>query len=132
VDHCVERGSFRWPEVGAVGIGHWDYTCLIDLIIREPYNLLITQDRPGGPRKKTHRFYPEIMVREKLKSWTSTALLSFKEELRDFLRATGGAGDVALADGFAGLRALEVAAAVRESTLRNGVVQLPALGRMTG
>jgi predicted dehydrogenase len=96
------------------------------------YNLLITQDRPGGPRKKTHRFYPEIMVREKLKSWTSTALLSFKEELRDFLRATGGAGDVALADGFAGLRALEVAAAVRESTLRNGVVQLPALGRMTG
>ena len=96
------------------------------------YNLLITQDRPGGPRKKTHRYYPEIMIREKVKSWKSTALLSFKEELRDFLSTTNGVVDVPLADGYAGLRALEVAAAVRQCTLKKEVVQLPPLGRMRG
>jgi predicted dehydrogenase len=96
------------------------------------YNLLITQNHPGGPRKKTSRYYPEIIVREKLKSWTSTALSSFKEELRDFLAATKGNVNVPLADGFAGLRALEIAAAVRESTRTREAVHLSPLGRMRG
>jgi len=94
------------------------------------YNLLITQDRPGGPRKKTSRRYPEIMVREKLKSWTSTAYLSFKEELHDFLNSMNGILDVPLADGYAGLRAMEIAEAVRESTVKREAVHLPPLGRM--
>jgi predicted dehydrogenase len=93
-------------------------------------NLLITQEKSGGPRTKLRRFYPEIMVREKLKSWKSTLLLSFKEELRDFLAMAAGAKDLPLADGFDGLRAIEVAAAVRDSTVRNEVIHLPALGRM--
>lgn len=96
------------------------------------YNLLITQDRPGATRSKTARYYPEVIVREKLKSWKSTALLSFKDELRDFLKAANGSGNVPLADGYDGLRALELAAAVRRSTLTGQVVELPALGRMRG
>ena len=96
------------------------------------YNLLITQERPGAPRKKTTRYYPEIMVREKIKSWKSTALLSFKDELRDFLKAANGSGSLPLADGYDGLRALEVAAAVRQSTLTGQVVELAPLGRMRG
>lgn len=95
-------------------------------------NLLITQESPEAPRKKTRRFYPEIMVREKLKSWTSTTLLSFKEELSDFVAMIGGRHDVPLADGYAGLRSLEVAAAVRQSTASNQAVELPVLGRMKG
>lgn len=95
-------------------------------------NLLITQEKPDGPRTKTRRFYPEIMVREKLKTWQSTLLLSFKEELRDFLAIAEGKFDVPLADGYAGLRSLEVAAAVRQSTLTNAPVLLPRLGRMRG
>lgn len=95
-------------------------------------NLLITGERPDGPRKKTRRFYPEIMLREKLKTWQSTLLLSFKEELRDFLAMTGGKFDVPLADGYAGLRSLEIAAAVRQSALKNEPVHLPVLGRMRG
>lgn len=95
-------------------------------------NLLITQESPDAPRRKTRRFYPEIMVREKLKSWTSTTLLSFQEELRDFLAMIGGRYDVPLADGYDGLRALEVAAAVRECTGTNRPVELPPLGRMRG
>lgn len=78
-------------------------------------NLLVTQDKPGGPRKKVRKLYPEIMLREKLKSWTSTALLSFQDELADFLRMVAGE-KTALADGVAGFRAVEMANAVYESS----------------
>jgi predicted dehydrogenase len=93
-------------------------------------NLLITQDKPGGQTRKRHLLYPEIMLREKLKSWHSTALLSFKGELADFLSMTSGKLDVPLADGYAGLRSVEIAAAVRESTETRQVITLPALYRM--
>ncbi len=93
-------------------------------------NLLITQDRPGSPRKQRRFFYPEIMLREKLRSWQSTALLTFEEELRDFLARIAGKVDGTLADGYAGLRAVEVAAAVRRSSATGEVVRLPVLGKM--
>jgi predicted dehydrogenase len=95
-------------------------------------NLLITREAAGVRQKKVRLLYPEVMVREKLKSWQSTLLLSFREELRDFLAMIGGSHDVPLADGYAGLRTLEIAAAVRHSTHANEVVHLPALGRMRG
>ena len=91
--------------------------------------LLITKTGDGG-FKRTRRFYPEIMVRERLRTWKSTALISFREELADLLKMVAGDLDVPLADGYAGLRSLEIAAAVRESTARSTVVKLPALGRM--
>ena len=90
-------------------------------------NLLITQDKPGAPRKKIRRFYPEIMIREKLKSWKTTALLSFKEELRDFIARISGTRGLPLANGNDGVRALELAAAVRQSTQSKEVVHLPPL-----
>ena len=93
-------------------------------------NLLITMDKPGGKRTKKLHFYPEIMLREKLKSWLSTALLSFEGELEDFLSMCGGDSSVKLADGYAGLRAVEVSEAVRRSSETSQVVQLPELGRM--
>jgi predicted dehydrogenase len=96
------------------------------------YNMLITQDRPGAALSRTVRRYPEIMVREKLKSWKSTVLLSFKDELRDFLAAATSSARVRLADGHDGLRAIEVAAAVRQSTQTGQAVELAPLGRMQG
>jgi predicted dehydrogenase len=93
-------------------------------------NLLITQESPGAPRRKTRRFYPEIMVREKLKSWESTVLISFGDELRDFVAMVGGKTRVPLADGHDGLRALQLSAAVRRSTETHEAVHLPRLGRM--
>ncbi len=93
-------------------------------------NLLITQERPGAPRQTTRLRYPWVQLREKLWSWQTTALLSFREELQDFIALTQGKSNVRIADGYAGLRAAEVAAAVRESTQRGHVVRLPALGRM--
>lgn len=93
-------------------------------------NLLITQDKPGGRRTRQVRRYPEIAIREKLFSWKTTALISFKEELRDFIKLTEGKRDVVIADGYAGLRAVEVAAAVKTSTASRQSVHLEPLGRM--
>jgi predicted dehydrogenase len=94
-------------------------------------NLLITQARPGAARRKKRLLYPEIMLREKLGTWTTTALRSFREELSDFLAMVDGDSDVRGADGYAGLRSVEVAAAVRESTRTREAVHLAPLGRMS-
>ena len=88
------------------------------------HNLLITQDRPEGPRKKVRRFYPEIMVREKLFSWKSTALKAFEKELKEFIKMCNGEKEVQMADGIAGLRAIEVADAVKESTRTGEAINL--------
>jgi predicted dehydrogenase len=87
------------------------------------FNLLITQEKPGGPRKRQMKFYPEIIVREKLRGWTTTAYASFQEELADFLRMTKGER-VPLADGWSGFRAVEIAHAVYQSTATGAPVTL--------
>lgn len=92
--------------------------------------LLVTQERPGAPRHTSRRRFPWIMVREKLFTWQTTALLSFRDELRDLLAMIGGMSGVALADGHDGLRAVEVAEAVRTSSRTGAPVRLPPLGRM--
>ncbi len=93
-------------------------------------NTLVTMDRPGGARTRRNRYYPEIAVREKLFTWKTTALASFREELNDFLAYVEGKRDVTMADGYAGLRAAEVAEAVRDSSASGTPVTLPVLGRM--
>ncbi len=93
-------------------------------------SLLITKERTDGPAKKVRKFYPEIMIREKLKTWQSTCLISFKEELKDFQQMVKGNYKVALADGHAGLRALEAAQAVRRSTETGQAITLKNIGNM--
>lgn len=90
-------------------------------------NILIEKDSPTGPAKRTVKRYPEVMLREKLKSWTSTALITFEEEVRDFMAMVGGDANTPLADGLGGLRSLEVAAAVRESAKTGRTIDLPPL-----
>jgi predicted dehydrogenase len=78
------------------------------------FNLLVTQDRPGGPRRRHRKFYPEIMLREKLKGWQSTVVLTFMEEFADFVRAASGQdGDLVIGTGTDGWRAAAIAEAVR-------------------
>ncbi|MFN0114871.1 MAG: Gfo/Idh/MocA family protein [Paracoccaceae bacterium] len=93
-------------------------------------NLEILMDSPGGAARRKTRFYPEIMLREKLKSWKTTAVASFAGELADFVALCEGKDSPRIADGHAGLRAIEVAAAVAESTRTGQAVTLPDLGRM--
>jgi predicted dehydrogenase len=91
-------------------------------------NLLITQERPGAPRRVERHYYPGIMLREKLRSWQTTALRSFAEELKDFEALTRGERGTRIADGVAGLRAAEVADAVRQSTTCGEAVHLGPAG----
>ncbi len=88
------------------------------------FSLLMTSDRPGGSWKRTVKFYPEIILREKLKSWTSTALISFREELEDFLRRIRGKANLPLADGFGGVRAPEIAHAAYQRSEQGQSVHL--------
>lgn len=88
------------------------------------FNLLITQDEPGGKRKRSFKLYPEVILREKLRGWETTTKITFDEELDDFLRMIGGES-VRLADARAGVLAIEVAQAVYRSTQERRTVSLP-------
>ena len=87
------------------------------------FNLLITQDAPGGKRTRTRKFYPEIILREKLRGWETTTQGTFVEELRDFLVMVDG-GTSILADGEAGVLASEVAHAVYRSSQGHETVRV--------
>ncbi len=93
-------------------------------------NLLIAKTSTDGPTRKTRRFYPEVMLREKLKSWQETCYMSFQDELRDFQARIAGNRALPLADGHAGLRAIELAQAVRDSSASGQPVTLKAIGDM--
>jgi len=93
-------------------------------------NLLITHQTPGGPRTVKRRRHIDVQLREKLRSWTTTTRLTFDGELSDFLARIEGKPSGALADGYAGLRALQVAEAVRQSSATREAVHLAPLGSM--
>ncbi|MBI3698213.1 MAG: Gfo/Idh/MocA family oxidoreductase, partial [Acidobacteria bacterium] len=82
------------------------------------FAMAIYLDKPGGRRRREFHFYPEIILREKFRGWQTTTALAFQEEFQDFVKLAQGApaGALRLADGLAGLRAVEIANAVYEST----------------
>lgn len=88
-------------------------------------NLLMTHERPGLPRKRQMKLYPEVMVKEKVKGWTDTTLGTFQGELADFLRMARGESALELANGWDGLRSVQMAHAVYESTRTRRPVDLP-------
>jgi predicted dehydrogenase len=89
---------------------------------------IIRLDRPGGARRVERRFYPEAIVREKLKGWQSTVIQTFLEEFSDFAAAARGeAGSGRLARGEDGLRAVQVAQAVCASGREGRARTLPGL-----
>ncbi|MFQ5698653.1 MAG: Gfo/Idh/MocA family protein [Myxococcota bacterium] len=87
------------------------------------HNLLVTQERPGGPRRRQRRFYPQLIVREKLQGWQSTTVETFRREFEDLAARLEGR-EVPLADGWAGFRAVEIAHAVRESSASGRPIRL--------
>jgi predicted dehydrogenase len=80
-------------------------------------------DRPGGVARCETKRYPWIAVREKLRGWQSTVRLTFEQELRDFLGLLEGKPGC-IADGVAGLRAVEIAHAVYASSKSRLAVKL--------
>ena len=92
--------------------------------------MLITMEKPGGKVTKVTNRFPGIQIREKLKSWKTTALDSFAAELAEFVALTEGREGLRIADGHAALRAVEIAAAVPESSRTGQPVTLANLGPM--
>lgn len=93
-------------------------------------NVLLTMEKPGGPTTVTRNRYRSIQIREKLRSWKTTALASFQAELAEFIALTEGKTGLHIADGHAALRAVEIAAAVPESSRSGQPVRLENLGDM--
>ena len=88
-------------------------------------NTLIRMDKLGGRRKRSLKLYPLGSIMEKLRGWQWTVVKSFQQELAHFMRlADGQPSDIA--DGFAGLRAVEIAHAVYQSTRERRSIALGA------
>lgn len=92
--------------------------------------MLVTMNKPGGATRVVTNKFRGIQIREKLKSWKTTALASFQAELADFIALAEGGQGLRIADGHAALRAVEVAAAVAESSRTGQPVRLENLGAM--
>ena len=120
---CVFTNEAGVPAVYQATWTEWrGFRCFVEAygdrgMVRGSYgpmlNLLITQDKPGAATKRSFKLYPKHAVREKIRGWQSTTLRTFKEELRDFRARILEGADVPLADGQAGLRAVEIAETVR-------------------
>lgn len=93
-------------------------------------NLVVTHERPGAPRRAVRKRYLDVMLREKFRSWETTTQLAFAEELAAFVDRIGGGSGGWLADGHDGLRAVEVADAVRRSSTSREAVHLSPLPAM--
>jgi predicted dehydrogenase len=90
------------------------------------FNMLITKETPDGKARRRFAFYPELIVKEKLFGWQSTVIETFRRELTDFISLARGGSGGCIADGNAGLRALEIANAVYRSTVEKRNIDLTA------
>ncbi len=93
-------------------------------------HLLIAMDKPGGVRRKSRSFYPLLAIKEKLFGWQSTVVETFRQELTDFIALAAGAKPTAIADGYAGFRAVEIANAIYRSTAAKQTVALLTPGEI--
>ncbi len=91
-------------------------------------NLLITKELTRNKPLRQFRFYPMIAIKEKLFGWQSTVIETFRLELTDFVNLCHGGSSGCIADGIAGLRAIEIADAIyRSSADGSSVVLAPTL-----
>jgi len=97
--------------------------------VRASYPPMLThvtcvKETGGRPRKKIHCF-PALQVAERIWSYRWTAVRSFMEEIESFMRTVEGVR-TPLATGCEGLRAVEIAHAVYDTSGSRAVVGLPA------
>jgi predicted dehydrogenase len=89
------------------------------------YGDAVWSEKPGGPMRRERFFFPALQIKERLKSYRSTVVASFREEFAGFVHAAQGEATPA-ASGFDGLRAVEIAHAVYQSTESGGSILFPA------
>jgi predicted dehydrogenase len=91
-------------------------------------NILITTRLDSNKTRRRFRFYPMTVIREKLFGWQSTVIETFRQELEDFVTLCQGGTAGCLADGAAGLRAVEIADAVYRSSAEKRPITLSEYG----
>ena len=82
-------------------------------------------DKPGGEMRRERFLFPVFQLKERLKSYRFTVVGSFVEEFACFVRAARGEATRA-ASGRDGLRAVEIAHAVYQSSSGGGSVLFPS------
>lgn len=88
------------------------------------YAPMVNMHAKRGGRRGVWNLHPWVNLREKFMGWETTAVISFIEELSDFVRVLQGGSWGSLADGEAGLHAVRVANAVYQSSRSGDVVHL--------
>ncbi len=81
-------------------------------------------DEPGGRRRRSFRSYPWNILREKVRGWQSTVERTFEAEFNDFEKLCRGEKGLTIADGVAGMRAVEIANAVYRSSTERRIVRV--------
>jgi predicted dehydrogenase len=87
-------------------------------------NLLIQKPTARSKPRRRFLFYPMNALREKLFGWQSTVIETFQQELTDFISLSRGGEPGRIADGYAGLRAVEIANAVYRSSVEKQQITL--------
>jgi predicted dehydrogenase len=91
-------------------------------------NLLIQKPTARSKPRRRFLFYPMNALREKLFGWQSTVIETFQQELTDFISLSRGGEPGRIADGYAGLRAVEIANAVYRSSVEKQQITLSVHG----
>jgi predicted dehydrogenase len=89
-------------------------------------NLLIQKPTPKSKSRRRFLFYPMNALTEKLFGWQSTVVATFRHELEDFITLCQGGTAGCIADGTAGLRAVEIADAIYRSSEQRCSITLAA------
>ncbi len=89
-------------------------------------NILITKQSGSNNARRRFRFYPMNAIKEKLLGWQSTVIETFRLELTDFITLCQGGRASCIADGAAGLRAVQIANAVYRSSNEGCKISLVA------
>ena len=87
--------------------------------------MVVTVDKASAATKKRYELFPRINVMEKARGWQWNVVQTFVSEYADFKRLIEGQRGT-IAEGFDGLRAVEIAQAVRTSYDEERAVQLCA------
>lgn len=95
-----------------------------EAVHRAFYAPMVNMHAARGCRRGSWNLHPWVNLREKFVGWETTAVISFTEELADFVGALQGGSWGSLASGEDGLRAVEVAGAVYQSSKTGEVVGL--------
>jgi predicted dehydrogenase len=86
------------------------------------YAPMVNMHAKRGGRRGSWNLHPWVNLREKFVGWETTGVISFTDELTDFVSVLNGGEWGSLADGSAGLHAVQVAGAVYESSKSGDVV----------